>query len=98
MRELQRMLLNGIFNHIPVHDAAHGFRKQRSVQTHAAPHAGKAIVLKMDLEDFFPSIPPARLLRILMHTGYPEDVAEVLTSLCCNHVPHDIFFIISIPG
>ena len=91
MRELQRMLLNGIFNHIPVHDAAHGFRKQRSVQTHAAPHAGKAIVLKMDLEDFFPSIPPARLLRILMHTGYPEDVAEVLTSLCCNHVPHDIF-------
>ena len=91
LREIQRKLLREILNQIPVHDAAHGFRKGRSALSHASPHVGKAVVLKMDLEDFFPSIAPARLLRILMHVGYPEDVAEILTALCCNHVPADIF-------
>lgn len=91
LREIQRKLLREILNQIPVHDAAHGFRKNRSAQSHAAWHVGKAIVLKMDLEDFFPSIAPARLVRILMHVGYPEDVAEVLTALSCNHVPYEVF-------
>jgi len=91
LRALQRKLLYEILNQIPVHEAAHGFRKARSAASHAAPHVGKAVVLKMDLEDFFPSIAPARLVRILMHVGYAEDVAEILTSLSCNHVPSDVF-------
>ncbi len=91
MREIQRRLLREIVGRIPVHDSAHGFRKNRSASSHAAPHVGRAVVLKMDLEDFFPSIPPARLTRLLMHVGYAEDVAEILTSLCCNHVPPDVF-------
>lgn len=90
MREIQRELLRSILNHVPVHDAAHGFRQNRSIKSHAAPHIGTAVVLKMDLEDFFPSIVPSRLLRILMHVGYTETVAEILTSLCCNHTPHEI--------
>ena len=91
LRALQRKLSSEILNQIPVHEAAHGFRKARSAASHAAPHVGKAVVLKMDLEDFFPSIAPARLVRILMHVGYAEDVAEILTSLSCNHVPSDVF-------
>ena len=91
LRALQRKLLYEILNQIPVHEAAHGFRKARSATSHAAPHVGKAVVLKMDLEDFFPSIAPARLVRILMHVGYAEDVAEILASLSCNHVPPDVF-------
>lgn len=83
--------MKDILNQIPVHEAAHGFRKSRSAATHAAPHVGKAVVLKMDLENFFPSIAPARLVRILMHVGYAESVAEMLTSLCSNHVPPDVF-------
>jgi len=90
IREIQRKLLHKILNHIPVHDAAHGFRQGRSARSHAAPHVGRAVVLKMDLEDFFPSIPPARLMRILMHVGFAEPVAEMLTSLCVNHVPYEI--------
>ncbi|MEZ6034669.1 MAG: reverse transcriptase family protein [Planctomycetaceae bacterium] len=91
LRAIQRKLLREILNQIPVHNAAHGFRKNRSAQSHAAAHVGKAIVLKMDLEDFVPSIAPAQLVRILMHVGYPEDVAEVLTALSCNHVPYEVF-------
>ena len=89
--EVQRELLKGIFEQIPVHAAAHGFRKGHSTATHSEPHVGKAIVLKMDLQDFFPSIAPSRLVRILMHAGYPEEVAETLTALCCNHTPADVW-------
>ncbi|MEZ6123796.1 MAG: reverse transcriptase family protein [Planctomycetaceae bacterium] len=91
LREIQRRLLHDVLEHIPLHEAAHGFRKARSIQTHVQPHIGRAVVLKMDLEDFFPSVIPARLTRILMHVGYPETVAEALTALCCNHVPPDVF-------
>ncbi|MBL8820190.1 MAG: RNA-directed DNA polymerase [Planctomyces sp.] len=91
MREIQRRLLREILSRIPVHNAAHGFRRGRSANSHAAPHVGRSVVLKLDLEDFFPSVPPMRLTRLLMHTGYPEDVAEILTALCCNHVPSDVF-------
>lgn len=87
LKEIQQTLLRDVFEQIPVHDAAHGFRKGRSVTTHASPHVGKAVVLRMDLQDFFPSIAPARLSRILMLTGYAEEVANVIAALCTNTTP-----------
>jgi RNA-directed DNA polymerase len=87
LKEIQQTLLRDVFEHIPVHNSAHGFRKGRSVTTHALPHVGKAVVLRMDLLDFFPSISPARLSRILMLTGYAEEVANVIAVLCTNTTP-----------
>lgn len=87
LKEIQQTLLRDVFEQISVHKAAHGFRKGRSVATHAAPHVGKAVVLRMDLLDFFPSIAPARLSRILMLTGYAEEVANVIAALCTNTTP-----------
>lgn len=87
LKEIQQTLLRDVFEQIPIHDAAHGFRKGRSVTTHASPHVGKAVVLRMDLLDFFPSIAPARLSRILMLTGYAEEVANVIAALCTNTTP-----------
>ena len=71
----------------PPHDAAHGFRPGRSVATFVAPHAGRRVVLKMDLRDFFPSITAARVVAIFLTAGYPEDVARLLAGLCTNTVP-----------
>ena len=87
VKEIQQTLLRDVFEQIPLHDAAHGFRKGRSVTTHASPHVGKAVVLRMDLLDFFPSIAPARLSRMLMLTGYAEEVANVIAALCSNTTP-----------
>ncbi len=89
LREIQRRLLRSVFEHIACHDAAHGFRRSRSTKTHAAPHVGKQVVLRMDLQEFFPSIRPSRLSRLLMHAGYPEEVAEFITALCCNYTHAD---------
>ncbi len=89
LKQLQRKLLAGILNLIPAHPAAHGFRSGRSIVTNALPHCGKPFVLRLDLTDFFPSIPAARVVRLFRTVGYPETVARLLMGLCTTCLPLD---------
>jgi RNA-directed DNA polymerase len=59
LKAIQRRILREILDKVPPHEAAHGFRAGRSVLSHARVHAGRGVVLRMDLEDFFVSIPAA---------------------------------------
>jgi RNA-directed DNA polymerase len=56
LKHVQRVILREVLNAIPTHDAAHGFRRGRSVVTYAAGHAGRQLVIHLDLEDFFGSV------------------------------------------
>jgi retron-type reverse transcriptase len=89
LKAIQRHVLQGLLAHIPPHDAAHGFRPGRSIRTYAAPHVGHAVVLKLDLKDFFPSVTAARVAAILATAGYPEPVARRLAGLCTTSTPAD---------
>jgi hypothetical protein len=91
LKELQRQILAQILHKIPPHPAAHGFVKGRSVQTFIAPHLGRPVVLKMDLQDFFPSITGARIQTIFRMLGYPESVADLLGGICTNAVPRHVW-------
>ena len=87
LREIQRRILRGILDPVPVHRAAHGFRRGKSCRTYVEPHVGREVVLRMDLRDFFPSIPAARIHALFGTLGYPDAVARTLTALCTNAVP-----------
>ncbi|MGI4815915.1 MAG: reverse transcriptase family protein [Janthinobacterium lividum] len=87
LRALQRKILHGLLERIPPHDAAHGFRKSRNIVTFAAPHAARAVVIRLDLADFFASVPTPRVHAILGAVGYPQAVASTLAALCTNRVP-----------
>ena len=87
LKEIQRWILHEILDRIPQHDAAHGFVPGRSVRTHAALHVGRASVVRLDLEDFFATVPAGRVFGIFRTAGYPEAVAHTLTGLCTNGVP-----------
>jgi hypothetical protein len=87
LKALQRRLLDGLLARIPPHEAAHGFREGRSVRTFAAPHVGKAVVVKLDLRDFFATVTAERVSAIYRTAGYPEPVATLLAGLCTNRVP-----------
>jgi len=63
-------------------DPAHGFVAGRSIHTNAQPHAGKDIVITLDLQDFFPSITYRRVRGIFQSLGYGEEVAIPLAMLC----------------
>jgi RNA-directed DNA polymerase len=91
LKELQRQILAQIIDKIPPHSAAHGFIKSRSVKTFLLPHVGQRVVLKMDLQDFFPSITGARIQTIFRMLGYPESVADLLGGLCSNAVPRNVW-------
>ena len=91
LKEIQRRILSGILDRIPVHDAAHGFRKGRSIKTFCSPHVGRRVVLRMDLRDFFPAISGVRIQSLFRTIGYPEAVADLLGGLCTNAAPKDLW-------
>ncbi len=90
LKHLQRKVLHGILDHIPAHDAAHGYRPLRGVVTYATPHVGQRIVLRFDLRDFFASVGGARVRALFRTAGYPGDVARTLAGLCTNRVPVEV--------
>ena len=90
LKEAQTRLLKNILDRIPVHAAVHGFVKGRSIKTFTAPHAGRRVVLKMDLRNFFPSVAAARIRGLFRILGYPEGVANLLSGLSTTVAPADI--------
>jgi len=91
LKDVQRQILARILHSIPPHPAAQGFLKGRSIRTFVAPHVGKRVVLRMDLEDFFPSFAAARIQSFFRVLGYPEAVADLLGGLCTNATPGDVW-------
>jgi RNA-directed DNA polymerase len=84
LKRAQRRILDDLLQHVPVHEAAHGFVQGRSVASHAAAHAGKEVVIGFDLRDFFPSVRASRVHAMWRTLGYPEGVARALTALCTH--------------
>ncbi|PWT71008.1 MAG: RNA-directed DNA polymerase, partial [Proteobacteria bacterium] len=91
LKALHRKILSEILERVPIHDAAHGFVKARSITTFAAPHIGRRVVLKMDLQDFFPSFHAARIQTLFRTIGYPERVADLFSGLCCASTPRELW-------
>jgi RNA-directed DNA polymerase len=87
LRAIQRHILHELLDRIPPHEAAHGFRAGRSVRTFAEPHVGKTVVWRLDLKDFFPSVPASRIHAVFRTAGYPAAVARALTGLCTTTLP-----------
>lgn len=87
LKRLQRQILTGILESVPPHPAVHGFVRRRNIQSFVAPHAGKRVILKMDLCDFFPSVQAPRIQAFFRTAGYPESVADLLGGLCTTAAP-----------
>ena len=79
-RALQRGIARRVMGGSPSHPAAFGFERSRSTVGHARRHSGSAVVLRMDIEDFFGSTPAERVRRYFRYTWDP-DAAELLARL-----------------
>lgn len=87
LKLIQQRILREILDKVPTHIAAHGFVKGRSILTNATPHAGKYVVVRCDLANFYPSISVRRIRGILSAIGYNSEIAWWLARLCTNTVP-----------
>jgi hypothetical protein len=90
LKAIQRKILHEILDAVPVHDTAHGFVKGRSVLSAAALHAGEAVVIAADIQNFFPAIAIVRIRALFRALGYPWSVTHLLAGLCTTTTPHDV--------
>jgi len=81
LKAIQRRLQELLVSRLPTSPAAHGFLPHRSVATNAAPHVGQAVVIKLDLQDCFPSIHFGRVRGLFISLGYGYQVATTLAAL-----------------
>jgi hypothetical protein len=90
LKRIQRWLLDEVLASIPASDVAHGFVVGRSVRTFVAPHVGRAVVVRLDLEEFFASVSRARVAALFRRVGYPRRVAAALAGLCTAPTPERV--------
>jgi RNA-directed DNA polymerase len=81
LKEIQRAILEKILAHMPAHPAAHGFVKGRSTVSNAGPHTGATAVVRVDLENFFPTVHYRRVKGLFQAHGYGDEVASTLAGL-----------------
>lgn len=90
LAHLQRTLLRNVFDRVPPHPSAHGFVRGRSVVTAARPHVGSTVVVRLDLDAFFASVPVGRVFETLCSLGYHRAVAHRITGLLTNATPAEV--------
>src|SRR5207248_236159 len=78
----QQWVLANVLNRLPAEPPAHGFVAGHSTLTNARPHSGRAVIINMDLEGFFPSITFPRIRSVFQRLGYSPAVATILALLC----------------
>ncbi len=84
LRAAQRLILRRLLSRLKAHPAATGFERGRSIVTNARVHARRAVVVKMDLKDFFASTAEKRVLAYFRRIGWGDEAARLLTRLCAH--------------
>lgn len=88
----QRWILRQILDRLSVSRQAQGFVRGRGVVSNARQHCGQAVLLNLDVQDFFPSISFARVRRVFMRAGYSKCVATILALLCTECPRRELVF------
>jgi RNA-directed DNA polymerase len=83
-KRLQRMLLSRVLAGLRAHPAACAYERGKSIAQNAAPHVGRAVVIKLDIVDFFPATKADRLQKYFQRIGYSRKAARLLTRLATH--------------
>jgi RNA-directed DNA polymerase len=84
LKDVQHKLLRNVFRQLPVHRAAKGFVRNRSIVHHAYSHIGKRYVLTCDIADFFPSTKADRIHNFFTEEmGWSHFITEQIVRLVC---------------
>jgi retron-type reverse transcriptase len=80
-KALQKLVLRHVIGASRVHHAAFAYERGRGIKQHAAMHANKAVVVGLDIEDFFPSTRAQWIRDYFLAIGWDEQAAGVLTTI-----------------
>lgn len=82
LKSVQRWILRNILDRVQTHPAAHGFRRGRSIRSHARTHLRKTVLVQCDLENWFHQFTYAQVWSLFRRLGYGRTVARLLAQLC----------------
>ena len=88
LKNIQKWINNNILATVKVSESAHGFVKERSILTNAKAHihTRDSWLLRIDIQNFFPSICIEDVVEIFEKLGYSADVSRILSMLCTKIV------------
>lgn len=79
MRAAQRWILDNVLAKLSPAEAATAFRPGASIIKNAEPHVGAAVLVRIDFEEFFPSITFPRVRGLFEGIGYNPGVSTLLS-------------------
>lgn len=81
LKALQRRILHRLLGRLRSHPAATGFERGHSIATNARRHAGRAVVMRMDVKSFFESTRADRIQKYFRKIGWNKAASRLLTKL-----------------
>lgn len=84
LKALQRRIYRRLLRRLKAHPSATGFEPGYGIVSNAAFHAGQAVVVCLDVKDFFPSTSARRVEAYFRAIGWNKEAARLLTSLCTH--------------
>ncbi|MCM8542883.1 MAG: retron St85 family RNA-directed DNA polymerase [Lentisphaeraceae bacterium] len=82
LKKIQKKILLNLLYKEKVHPCSYAYRKGKSIVDNARVHCGKAVIIKMDIRDFFPSVKADKIHNLFLKLGWNKEVADKLTELC----------------
>jgi retron-type reverse transcriptase len=81
--ECQSWINKNILSTVQFPNHVIGYVKGRSIIDNAKIHCRRDVLLKIDIEDFFPTIKFRRVMKVFTDFGYPRNVAFAMSKICC---------------
>ncbi len=82
MKFIQKWILENVLYSKKCLDVANGFIREKSIVDNAKRHVGKACVINLDIQDFFPTIKYHSIYNLFVKFGFTRHLALVFTGLC----------------
>ena len=83
LKEVQHFILKNVLEKVPCSTYAKAYRAKISLKSNAKFHRNQAVLVKMDLQDYFPNLHASRVYQLFHNEfGYSESVSMLLTGLC----------------
>ena len=81
-KSFQRRVFYRVLGRLRSHPCALGFERGHSIATHARRHCGRPVVVRLDIQDFFPTTRASRVRAYFRYIGWNRHAAELLTRWC----------------
>jgi hypothetical protein len=81
LKVVQHWILDYFLVALPISAHSHAYRSGASIVTHASIHVAKAFVANADIKNFFPSLRPEAIARVLQNAGLGPQLSAAIARI-----------------